>query len=90
MRKIKEYDETKVLERFIKEFFDFNELVKIGFFTKEMRGKYEAQAQKICHFFGMETVYEWRSEASQVHFSYAEGKRPEDEPFVTVIPSIYE
>ena len=85
--------ETKtdgVLERFMKEFFPYNEFKKIGFFTKEMKGDYEAQAKKVCWYFGYETVYEYGAKEVVCHISYADGKRPPDEPFVTVIPSIYD
>lgn len=92
-------DMEKVLERFMKEFFPYGQFKKIGFFTKEMKGDYKAQAKRVCDFLGYETVYEYRAEEMRGHISYADGKRPlvinsdgelEEEPFVTVIPSIYE
>ena len=79
----------EVLENFMKEFFPFNECKKIGFFTKEMKGDYPAQAKRVCDWFGYKTVYEYGAEEIRCHLSYA-GKRPPDEPFVTVIKSIYE
>ena len=83
-------EKDKVLERFMKEFFPFGTFRKAGFFTKEMKGDYEAQAKRVCEFFGFETVYEYRSKEISGHISYAKGYRPPDEPFVTVLPSIYD
>jgi hypothetical protein len=83
-------EKDKVLERFMKEFFPFNALKKAGFFTKEMKGDYKAQAKAVCDHFGYETVFQYGAEEIRCHLSYEEGKRPPDEPFVTVIPSIYE
>lgn len=51
-----EAEKDKVLERFMKEFFDFKDLCKVGFFTKEMKGDYKAQAKKVCKFFGFKSV----------------------------------
>lgn len=79
-----------VLERFMKEFFQFNEFEKIGFFTKAMKDDYQAQAERVCKFFSYETVYEYGATGIRGHLSYADNERPEDEPFVTVIPSIYD
>lgn len=79
-----------VLERFMKEFFPYREFKKSGFFTKEMKGDYKAQAEKVCYFFGYKTVYEYRAYEMRAHLSYVDGHRPKDEPFVTVFPSIYD
>lgn len=82
----------------MKEFFPFSEFKKIGFFTKEMKGDYKAQAQRVCDFFGYETVFEYRATAMSCHISYA-GQRPlsvnakgelVEEPFITVFPGIYD
>lgn len=79
-----------VLKRFMIEFFPFSELRKAGFFTKEMKGDYYAQAKRVCDFFGYKSVFEYGAEEIRCHLSYA-GKRPEnDKEFVTVIPSIYD
>jgi hypothetical protein len=88
----------KVLENFMKEFFPYGQFKKIGFFTPEMKGDYEAQAKKVCHFFGYKTVYEYGSKEMRGHITFS-GDRPlsinnngelEPEPFITVFPSIYE
>lgn len=79
-----------VLKRFMKEFFPFNDLLKAGFFTPEMKGDYEAQAKRVCEYFGFETVYEYGSTEISCHLTYSKDARPPDEGFVTVIPSIYE
>jgi hypothetical protein len=90
MVKERDNSDAAVLKRFMQEFFPFNEFRKIGFFTKEMKGDYEAQAKRVCKFFGFDTVYEYRATTMRVHISYGEGHRPPDEPFITEFPSIYE
>lgn len=82
--------DPELLKRFIKEFFDFGTLRKAGFFTKEMRNDYYAQAERICKFFGLNTVFEYGKDETRCHISYVEGKRPPEEGFITTIPSIYE
>ena len=84
-------DDSKeaVLKRFMQEFFPFSEMKKIGFFTKEMKGNYQKQADRVCQFFGFKTVYEYGKDETQCHISYVEGKRCKGEGFITVIPSIY-
>lgn len=89
MKKATDNSGDGVLERFMKEFFPFNEFKKIGFFTKEMKGDYKAQAKRVCDFFGYETVYEYGAKETRAHI-YADGKRPIGEPFITVIPCIYD
>ena len=86
---IDEDSPEKVLERFMKEFFPFAEFKKFGFFTKEMKGNYKAQAERVCTYFGYKTVYEYGAEDVRCHVTVT-GKRPADMPFVTVIPSIYD
>jgi len=88
-------DDNGVLKRFMKEFFPFGPLCKAGFFTKEMKNDYEAQAERVCKRFGYKTVYEYGSKEVRCHITYGtfskeDGFRPNDEPFVTVIPSIYD
>lgn len=78
-------ESEKVLERFMKEFFPYGPLKRAGFFTKEMRGDYKAQAKRVCGFFGYETVYEYGAHEVRCHIS--DGCRT---PFITVIPSIYD
>ena len=80
-------DKEKVLKNFMREFFPFTQFVKIGLFTKEMKGDYEAQAQRVCEHFNYKTVYEYGATEVRVHLSYTDGKKPKDEPFVTIIPS---
>lgn len=64
----KEKDE--VLEKFMKEFFDFNALCKAGFFKKEMRKDYKAQAERVCKFFGFKTVYEYGLTAKHINCGF--------------------
>lgn len=82
--------DPNLLKRFMKEFFPFSELRKVGFFTKEMRGNYYAQAVRVCKRLGLRSIYEYGSKEIRCHLTYVDGKRPENEPFVTVIKSIYE
>jgi hypothetical protein len=89
MQELTQKEEDAVLKRFMLEHFPFTPLRKSGFFTKEMRGDYAAQAKRVCDHFGYKTVYEYGAEEIRCHVTYA-GKRPLDEPFVTVIPSIYD
>jgi len=84
------WDESGVLERFMKEFFPFRDFMRIGFFTKEMKGDYKAQAKKVCNFFGYETVYEYRAKEVRCHISNANPADHQGEPFITVIPNIYD
>lgn len=79
-----------VLERFMQEFFPFKELQKSGFFTKDMKNDYKAQAERVCKFYGYTTVYEYGAQDILCHLTYREGERPADEPFITIIPSIYD
>lgn len=79
-----------LLKSFMKEFFHFPSMVKAGIFKKEMKNDYKAQSERICQFLGLKTIYEYGSEEISAHLSYVKGKRPQGEPFVTVIPSIYE
>jgi hypothetical protein len=80
-------EQEKVLERFMKENFDFKSLLKAGFFTKEMKNDYKAQAERVCMFFCYKTVFEYGAEEIRCHISVA-GKRPTNKPFITVITSI--
>lgn len=89
-QRITEKEKEEILERFMKENFHYPSLLKAGFFTKEMKNDYKAQAERICHFFGYKNVYEYGAEELRCHISYVEGKSPEYDGFITVIPSLYE
>lgn len=54
-----EKEKDEVLKSFMLEFFDFKALCKVGFFTKEMKNDYKAQAELICKRFGFKTVFEY-------------------------------
>ena len=82
--------DEKLLKSFIKEFFPFSILVKAGFFTKEMKNDYYAQAKRVCNRLGYKSVFEYGAKEISCHLSYGGNKRPKDEGFITVIPSIYE
>ena len=81
-------DKATTLKNFMEEFFDFDSLAKVGFFKKEWKTDYEKQAERVCKFFGFETVYEYGAKEIRCHIS--EVNPSEDKPFVTVIPNIYE
>jgi hypothetical protein len=67
---------SKALKAFMKENFDFSSLKKVGFYPKDMKHTdYEGQAKRVCHFFGYESVYEYKSHEIRCHISYA-GERP--------------
>lgn len=82
--------DADVLKRFMIEFFPFSELLKEGFFTKEMKGDYYAQAKRVCVFFGYKTVFEYGAKEIRCHISYGEERAEYDKEFVTVISNIYD
>jgi hypothetical protein len=82
------HKDKELLKKFMKEFFPFRTLLKAGFFTKEMKNDYDAQAERVCIHFGFETVYEYRKYKISAHLSIAGDRK--GEPFVTVLPSIYD
>lgn len=92
-----DYD-LKILKQFIDENFDIKTLVKVGFIKKEIKKDYLAIANRICVFFGYETIYEYGTNEIRAHLSY-DGDRPKhvnekgelkEEAFITVMPSIYD
>lgn len=81
---------NNILKKFLEEFFDFDELKKVGFYSKDIsKEDYQKQADRICLFFGLETVYEYGAKEVRCHISYVKGKEP-DNNFITVLPSIYD
>ena len=52
-------EQDKLLKSFMREHFDFDSLVKIGFFKKDMRHNYKAQAERVCEYFGYKSVFEY-------------------------------
>ena len=85
---MEEKEKEKLLESFMKEFFDFNELKKVGFFKEGMRYNYKAQAERVCKYFGYKTVYEYGAEELRCHLSFTR-KHQKGKPFITVIENIY-
>lgn len=81
--------EEEVLKEFMKEHFPFSAMKQAGFFTKEMKGDYTAQAERVRTFFGFESIYEYGKDELSCHISYV-GERPKDQPFITVINTINE
>jgi hypothetical protein len=87
-----------LLEKFMKEFFPWGEFKAAGVFTKEMKGDYVAQSNHICKMLGLKSIYEYGAKEIRCHLSYENNKRPlliytngkmQEEPFITVIESIY-
>lgn len=82
-------NDADVLARFMKEFFPFQELCKAGFFAKEIKGDYYAQAKRVCDFFGYNSVFEYGAAEVECHISYT-GDRPESESaFMSRTDNIY-
>jgi hypothetical protein len=98
-RIMKEREEKEeLLKNFMQEFFDFEGLKNIGFFTKEMEEDYEAQADRVCKFFGLKTIYEYGLMEATCHISHEEGHQTkgvndkgklEVKPFIERITNIY-
>lgn len=80
------YKDKRLLKKFMKEFFPYREFKKAGLFTKDMRNDYEAQADRICKYIGIDNIYAYNSQTIACHLSEVEPKGN----FVTVIKSIYE
>lgn len=103
MIEITEKQKQETLKNFTLEHFDFDGLKKAGVYGNGIKRKdYQAQADRICQFFGFKTVYEYGTEEIRCHISYGSGpagldsERPlnvsetgalQPEPFVTVIKS---
>ena len=66
----------QALKNYMQEHFPFSDFKKIGFFSKGMKfNDYEAQAKRVCVFFGFESVYEYSKKEIKAHISYV---RPGD------------
>lgn len=74
-------DKDEVLKNFMLEFFDFKELCKVGFFKKEWKHDYKAQADRVCQFFGYKSVFEYGLTAKH---------QPVGDGFWNEMKSIYE
>ncbi len=81
-------EKAQTLENWMKEFFPFTPLKNAGFFTKEMKGDYKAQAERVCKFFNLNSVYEYGKDEITGHLS--EVNPGKDQSFVTVIPSVWD
>lgn len=92
-----------LLKNFMLEHFDFDILKNIKFFDKKIkRNDYNAQAERLCLFFGYDTIYEYGTKEIRCHISYVsdeygiKSERPisinsngilEEVPFVEVFKS---
>jgi len=83
--------DLELLKNFLLEHFDFNDLKKCGLFDKDIKRKdYQKQADRICMFFGFETIYEYGFNEVKAHITYADGFIPENDPFVIRIKPWHE
>ena len=87
MNELTEKRKQELLKSFLKEFFDFNSLYKAGLFTKDIMKDYNKQAEILCNFLGLKSIYEYGAKEIRCHITEAV---PNNNPFITVIPSIYE
>lgn len=78
---------SQLLKSFLEEFFDFDSLCKAGLFSKEIKNDYQKQAEILCNFLGLKTIYEYGAKEIRCHISEV---YPSNKLFITVIPSIYE
>lgn len=59
MKNKQKYDRKKLLEKYVKEYIDFDKLLEIGFFTESLRYEYIIQAERIRIFFGYKSPFEF-------------------------------
>lgn len=89
-------EKDEVLKNFMLEHFDFDAFKKAGFYGKEIKRKdYRAQADRICWFFGFNTIYEYGTKEIRCHISYGSGPAGlgsdrNGEPFITVVKSWFQ
>ncbi|MFD2597337.1 hypothetical protein ACFSQ3_00115 [Sphingobacterium corticis] len=69
-------EDDRILKEFLDDHFDFYTLRKVGFFKGLKKSDIHQQAERICKFFGYETLYEYGAKAIYAHISYADGHRP--------------
>lgn len=86
---------AETLKKFMLDHFDFDSLKKSGFYKNIKRKDYQAQADRVCYFFGYKSVFEYGTEEIRCHISYGvdrpikvnEKGELTIEPFITVIKS---
>lgn len=76
MKKQPKTEKEQLLEDFINENFPVDELFEVGLFTKEMKGDFQAMADRICKFFGLKTVFDYGAMEVRCHLTYASGLDP--------------
>jgi len=65
--------ENLALKSFMKENFDYAGLKECGFYTKEIKfNDYEAQAKRVCSFFGLNSIYEYGKNEIRCHLTLNE------------------
>ena len=62
----KTYLKKQLLKDFLLNNFDFKALKEIGFYSKDIKeNDYQKQADRICQYFGLETVYQFESQLNK-------------------------
>src|SRR5690606_23260120 len=65
-----------VLKNFLEEQFCFDSLKEAGLFKGLKRTDYKEQAERVCNFFGYESVYEYGSKGFRCHITFADPDDP--------------
>lgn len=83
-----------LLKSFIDEHIPVDELVEIGFLQKEWIGDYRKISDRICQWFGYETIYEYGAKEVHCHLTIGDEDNlivtDRTDPFVTTIKSVYD
>jgi hypothetical protein len=84
-------EKERLLKNFLLDQFDFKELKKVGFYNKDIKNNdYQKQAERICKYFGYETVYEYNFKTTYAHISYVKGHEPQNQTFLTEFKAWHE
>lgn len=72
-------NETIALRIFMRNNIPFKALKKAGFFSPEIKSTdYEAQAKRVCEFFGLKNIYDYVSmgKGAKVHLTEGDNSDP--------------
>lgn len=83
-----QYKDLDLLKKFMDEQFDLKELVKIGLIDKNIEGNYPLMANRICEYFGYESIYQYGAETITAHISYT--GRVKNPPMIETFKNIYD
>jgi len=76
-------EQSDKLKKFMATHFDFNALKKAGFYKDIKKSDYEAQAERVRKFFGLESVYDYTEIAKGVSYHITESSYTFDCPICT-------